>query len=94
MAYCYNCGSPLKPESKFCQECGTANALVPPVPQVNTEATPPAVPQTTTEVEAPIKEGRIQEFSGKITKCPNCGEVLKALARYREAEARRTCRTY
>lgn len=80
MAYCYNCGSPLKPESKFCQECGTANALVPPVPQVNTEATPPAVPQTTTEVETPIKEGRIQEFSGKITKCPNCGEVLKALA--------------
>ena len=29
--------------------------------------------------EAPVNGERIQEFSGKISKCPNCGEVLKAL---------------
>lgn len=28
---------------------------------------------------APIVGERVQEFSGKISKCPNCGEVLKAL---------------
>lgn len=32
------------------------------------------------QMEAPIQGERVQEFSGKILKCPNCGEVLKALA--------------
>lgn len=27
----------------------------------------------------PVISERVQEFSGKISKCPNCGEVLKAL---------------
>lgn len=52
MAYCYNCGAQMNPESKFCSECGATN---------------------------PVRSERIQEFSGKIMKCPNCGEVLKAL---------------
>lgn len=31
-------------------------------------------------IEAPVQGVRVQEFSGKILKCPNCGEVLKALS--------------
>lgn len=31
------------------------------------------------QINAPIVGERVQEFSGKISKCPNCGEVLKAL---------------
>lgn len=51
-----------------------ATTIVPAAPAA------PVVTAAPVEVEAPINGARIQEFSGKISKCPNCGEVLKALA--------------
>lgn len=70
MAYCYNCGAPINSDSKFCQECGAKNII---------QTTPATETNTVTETNQ-VTETRVQEFSGKITKCPNCGEVLKALA--------------
>lgn len=95
MAFCSNCGAPINPDSKFCTACGAANVVasagtfIPPIPTTAAPAVPevpaapevtaiPEVPATPAEPEAESK--RVQEFSGKILKCPNCGEVLKALA--------------
>lgn len=95
MAFCSNCGSLLDPNSKFCTSCGTANTAAaapvapttpvapPPVPSSSATTPPPVLASTApaqAAVATPVNGERVQEFSGKIHKCPNCGEVLKALA--------------
>ena len=89
MAFCSKCGATLKDDAKFCTDCGAVNLAlkeaelnqVPPVPEVVTA--PPPVPEAVTTTPpvapAPVNGERVQEFSGKISKCPNCGQVLKAL---------------
>lgn len=71
MAFCSKCGAQINPDSKFCTECGATNLIVA-AGMVASAEIPPVPASPTGE--------RVQEFSGKITKCPNCGEVLKALA--------------
>lgn len=60
----------------------------PPIPTATTQPTPvaaqpvavqPAQPAKPVQPAAPVNGERVQEFSGKIKKCPNCGQVLKAL---------------
>lgn len=75
MAFCYKCGSRISDDNKFCPECGATNL------GREAEANAAAVNQASADVNepAPATE-RVQEFSGKISKCPNCGQVLKALS--------------
>ncbi|EMF48766.1 zinc ribbon domain-containing protein [Streptococcus parauberis] len=63
MSFCTNCGSKLSPSAKFCSDCGTK------IVENNSSVTPP-LPETNP------KSVRIQEYVGKIYKCPNCGEVI------------------
>lgn len=58
----------------------TSSATTPPPAPVPAPATPAPAAPSQEAVAAPVNGERVQEFSGKIHKCPNCGEVLKALA--------------
>lgn len=85
MAFCSSCGAPINPDSKFCSECGATNLIAQVQAGVNAVANASVGAATSSvpfkgESDAPVTGERIQEFSGKIAKCPNCGEVLKALA--------------
>lgn len=53
---------------KTCSKCGA---------QVNDDSK--FCTECGAKMDEPVRE-RVQEFSGKILKCPNCGEVLKALS--------------
>lgn len=69
MKYCTACGAEAAPLAKFCSECGSQSFLQT-RPDLNAK----------NENDGAAPSGRKQEFAGKITKCPNCGEVLKALS--------------
>lgn len=77
MKTCSKCGARVKDNVKYCTECGSefktafAKGSMPAIPSGSSQFTEP---------EAANDGKRRQEFSGKVMKCPNCGEVLKALA--------------
>lgn len=59
-----------------------AASVAPVVSEAPVIETTPAVPvpEVATMTSTADSGERVQEFAGKITKCPSCGEVLKALA--------------
>lgn len=61
-AFCSNCGARLDANAKFCYNCGTA---------VSKQSQ--STPQMTT---AGTYTSRVQEFAGRIIKCPNCGQPI------------------
>lgn len=68
--FCINCGEKNNIKAKFCQNCG--KSLKTTNMQKQTETMNNEEYQQSTYFE------RKQEFAGKITKCPNCGEILGA----------------
>lgn len=57
MAFCSNCGTPLKEGAAFCHECGTKNSLTGPVttpPPAPVYTPPPPEPVYTQEIPAPL----------------------------------------
>ena len=61
-AFCSNCGARLDANAKFCYNCGAA---------VSKQSQ--STPQMTT---AGTYSSRVQEFAGRIIKCPNCGQPI------------------
>ena len=61
-AFCSNCGARLDANAKFCYNCGAA---------VGKQSQ--STPQMTT---AGTYTSRVQEFAGRIIKCPSCGQPI------------------
>ncbi len=69
--FCWNCGAEHAYGVKFCPECGASV-------QVENKAKPTEMFQMEEHHQQSTYSERKQEYAGKITKCPNCGEVLKS----------------
>lgn len=67
MAFCTNCGHELSSDANFCSCCGVK------LKNNNSMVTPPA-PNTINRAK------RVQEYIGKIYKCPSCGETIESSA--------------
>ena len=89
-AFCEKCGGAIIPGTKYCPNCAheIGKSVIEPSmqePKQGKEASPP-VSEFKTEgkpvekVEEKEKTHRKQEYTGKVLKCPNCGEVLKSFA--------------
>lgn len=88
--FCENCGGEIIRGKKYCPNCAheIGKSVIEPSmqePKQGKEASPP-VSEFKTEgkpvekVEEKEKTHRKQEYTGKVLKCPNCGEVLKSFA--------------
>lgn len=62
-AFCSNCGVKLNEGAKFCQNCGAA-------------VSGNGQPAPSTRTDAGTYTARVQEFAGRIIKCPNCGQPI------------------
>lgn len=72
MPFCSNCGTKLYDGASFCSECGMSVGEVKKnESELQANQTPPQVPHSD-------YTQRQQEYSGKLIKCPNCGEVLSS----------------
>lgn len=85
IVYCSNCGAKNSVGAKYCQNCGVLMGTV--LQHVNRLEMNAKVQMENEKCNAKTDNKqhisstyseRKQEFVGKIYKCPNCGEVLKA----------------
>lgn len=66
VVFCSNCGAKLNGGAKFCHNCGAEVVW-------QSQPTPPTA---TTRTDTGTYTSRVQEFAGKIIKCPNCGQTI------------------
>ncbi|MBQ4108968.1 MAG: zinc ribbon domain-containing protein [Clostridia bacterium] len=74
MSYCKKCGKELREGAKFCNKCG---AVVP-----ETKAEEKSIEEVKTTEKEKVGVVREKVYSGKIHKCPNCGEILEKFSVY------------
>ena len=89
-AFCEKCGEAIIPGTKYCPNCAheIGKSVIEPSMQEPKQGKEdsPSVSEFKTEgksveeVEEKEKTHRKQEYTGKVLKCPNCGEVLKSFA--------------
>lgn len=70
--YCINCGKQIPDNAKFCQWCGTPVQTENQAVGEQTASSQPTTGNSNTTSE------RKEEFTGRVYKCPNCGQILDA----------------
>lgn len=70
--YCINCGKQIPDNAKFCQWCDTPVQTENQAVGEQTASSQPTTGNSNTTSE------RKEEFTGRVYKCPNCGQILDA----------------